>query len=88
MKWLELGFKFIPLVVAAVNGIERIFKGHGKEKQDAAVELAASLLRDIEGITAKDLLEDAEVQKALRNAIDAIVAVQNVIASVKAAKPA
>lgn len=88
MKWLEIGMKLAPLVVAAVNGVERIVKNaSGKEKQDAAVDLVGSMLEAIEGLASKDLLNDVQVQLALRNAIDAVVALQNTIAAVKLLKP-
>ena len=87
MNWLTLGYKWVPLIVAAIQGVERIVKGHGKTKQDAAVELFSSLLASIEGIAEQDYLNDAEVQKALRSAINAIVEVQNVIAALKVARP-
>ncbi len=87
MQWIELGFKIGPLIIAAVNGVERIVKGaKGKEKQDAAVELVGEMLHAIEGATSKDILNDAEVQIAVRAAMDAIVNVQNVIAAVKQVK--
>lgn len=84
MKWVDLVFRVIPYIVAAVAGVERILTGApGKQKQDAAVELVGTMLEAIEGIVRKDLLENDEVQKALRAAIDAVVALQNAIAKVR-----
>lgn len=87
MKWVEIGFKLAPLIVGAVHAVEKLVKGaKGKEKQDAAVDLAGTMLQAIEGVASKDLLDDQKVQNAVRDAIDALVKVQNVIADVKGVK--
>ena len=88
MKWIEIGFRIGPLIIAAVQGVERIVRGaKGKDKQDEAMALVGTMLEAIEGITSKDLLDDVEVQRAVRAAMDAIVNVQNVIAAVRQVRP-
>ena len=88
MKWLQLVMRVGPLVVAAVHAIERVVKGpKGKEKQDAAVELLMRVLGATEAGLNRDLLDDAAVQDAIRKAIDAVVAVENILALRAAAAP-
>ena len=86
MKWIDIGFKVLPYVIGAVNAAEKFVKGSGKEKQDAAVSMVETFVAAAEGVAGRDLLNDAAVQDALRNAIDAVVALQNTIAAVKASK--
>lgn len=88
--WLTVGLKLLPLIVSAVNAVERIVKGgaHGKDKQDAAVDLVTTMVESIEGLVNKDLLDDAQVQVALRATIDAIVAMQNAMAAARATRTA
>lgn len=74
--------RLFPYILTAVEAIEKLMKsGKGKEKQDAAADLAKTLLASIEGSLGKDLLNDADVDKAVRGVIDAIVALQNIVAS-------
>ncbi len=88
MGWVTIGLKLAPLIIGCVQAIERLVKGaHGKDKQDAAVDMIGTVLAATEGLAGKDLLEDAAVQAATRKVIDAVVALQNVIAT-RAAKPA
>ena len=82
MPWITLGLKLAPLIVGAVHAVERLVKGaKGKEKQDAAVDLIATMLAAIEGAAGKDLLDDAAVQDAVRKTIDAVVSLQNILAT-------
>lgn len=88
-KWIALGVKLYPLISMAVTMVEKVAKAaKGKDKQDAAVEAIGVGLELVEAGTDKDLLDNAEVNAAVRSAIDAYVHLQNVIASVKAAKVA
>lgn len=85
MKWLTLGLKFGPLLISAIQTIEKLSHGlTGAEKRDAAVDFATAILPAIEGAAGRDLIDDASVQVALRETIDAYVALQNVIARVHA----
>lgn len=83
-KWITLGMKLYPLISMAVQMVEKVAHAKGKEKQDAAVEAVGVGLELFEAGIGRDLIDDAEVQKALRAAIDAYVALQNVLASKKA----
>lgn len=79
--------KIVPLIVAAVQAVESLLTNkHGKDKQDAALNMVKSLLPLIEEFVGKDLLDDAQVQVAVRSAIDAIVALQNTVEAVRKAK--
>ena len=86
MKWLQLGMKVFPYLVMAVQSVEKLAGAKkGKEKQDAAIDLIGTFLASLEGGLDKDLLDDGDVQIALRAAIDAYVALQNVIVKARAA---
>lgn len=85
MGWISVGFRILPFILAAIPAVEKFVKGKGKEKQDAAIEMVATMLTAVEGAAGKDLLDDADVEAATRAAIDAIVALQNIIAKKKAA---
>lgn len=85
-NWTSLGAKIFPLLIMAVNMVERISQAKGKAKQDAAIDAITTGLAAIELSTDRDLLHDAAVEKALRGAIDAYVNLQNVIAAVKAVR--
>jgi hypothetical protein len=79
MGWLGTGMKLFPLVVDAIQWVEKFIKGKGKTKQDAAVAMVKAGLGLVESAVGKDLLNDSEVETATRRCIDAIVALQNVI---------
>lgn len=88
---LHLGAKIVGTVVPGVAAVEQIATElttmRGAQKQDAVVMLVRNALLAAEGLSAKDLLNDADVELATRRVIDAVVALQNVIAR-KAAAPA
>ncbi len=89
-KWLPLGFKVaaaIPGIIAGVEKLKGAFKS-GADKEDAAVDLTKAAVEFTEGVVDKDLVNDPAVEEATRNAIKAIVALQNTITAVKAAKVA
>jgi len=86
MKWITLGTKLFPLIIMAVQAVEKLLTAkHGKDKQDAAVDLVGVWLTTLEAGLNKDLLDNAEVQAAMRKLIDAYVAWQNVLAKTQAA---
>jgi len=88
MGWLPAAIKIVPIIWQAVITVERLIKDRkGKDKQDEAVRMTGELLALIEGVVGRDLLNDANVQAAVRNAIDAIVALQNTIRNIKGVKP-
>ena len=84
MSWLIGVLKLIPLILAAVQAVERMSSKKGKEKQDEAVHLVGDLVPLIEASVGRDIVDDEKVQIAIRTVIDAVVALQNVAASVKA----
>lgn len=83
-KWIALGLKLYPLISMVVSVVEKVAKAKGKDKQDAAVEAIGVGLEAVEVGLGRDLLDNAEVNKALRSAIDAYVHLQNVVAAAKA----
>lgn len=75
-----------PAVALVEEGVIDLLQAKtGKEKQDAALKLIMSSVTLTEGVVGKDLLNDAEVQAATRSVIDAVVALQNVLAKKRAA---
>lgn len=77
--------KLLPLVIQAVGAVERLATGaKGKAKEDAAVDLVRDFLPLLEGAINRDVVDDAQVQAALRSAIQAIVALANVARDVQA----
>jgi hypothetical protein len=87
---LRIGLSVLNTIipgVSVVEGIARQIPGlRGKEKQDAVVELVKQTLATSEQFASKDLANDAEVERATRGVIDAVVALQNILAA-KAAAP-
>lgn len=81
MAWVSLGLKLLPVVTQAVIAVEAIFRGKGKQKEDAAVAAVAPLLALVEGGVQRDLLDDPTVEDAVRKVIVAVVALQNVVAT-------
>ena len=67
MKWISLGVRLVPMVLAAIQKIEMFRTGlKGKEKQEAALSFAGDLLLLVEGVAGKELMDDARMQQALR----------------------
>ena len=84
MKWLQIGMKLLPYIVSAVQSIERFFTaGKGKAKEDAAVATVHGILDMVEAGAGQDLLDNDKVQEAVRNVMQAVVSLQNVIQEVK-----
>jgi len=91
-KWLKgLGKTGLAIAgalipgVAAIEAVAEALPGlSGKQKQDAVVELVKSALLASEGVSEKDLLDDAEVEKAARAVVDATVALMNIVEKKKA----
>lgn len=87
--WIERGVRLFPLIVAAVHAVERLVTGsRGSAKQDAAVDAVRAMLAAIEAGIDRNLLDDADVERAVRATIDAYVALQNIIARKSTAAPA
>ncbi|MEQ1726751.1 MAG: hypothetical protein ABL982_00105 [Vicinamibacterales bacterium] len=84
-KWIVNIGRIVPMIVAVVNAIEDLATAKkGREKQDVAVTMIGTMLPTIEAGIGRDVIDDELVQKALRNAIDTIVALQNIVSDVKA----
>ena len=81
MKWVAIGLKLLPFIVEAITWVERFIMKKGAEKQDAAVKMTLSMLGIAEEAMDKDIMDDGDVEKATRNVIDAVVALQNLLAS-------
>ena len=81
MKWVTIGLKILPYISMAVKAVEEFVKGKGREKEDAAVGMVHAVLQTVEAGADKDLLNDEDVNRATRAVMQAIVALQNVIAT-------
>ena len=81
MGFLQIGLKLLPYIVEAVQWVEKFITSKGKYKQDAAVYMVKSILGVAERGMDRDILDDDEVESATRKVIDAVVALQNLIAS-------
>ncbi len=84
MGWVTIGLKILPFIVEAVNWVEKFVTRKGQEKQDAAIKMCVSMLGIAEAALERDILEDSEVEEAARKTIDAVVALQNIIAKKQA----
>ena len=80
MGWIALGMKLLPFIVEAVSWVEKFINAKGKYKQDAAVYMVKSILGVAESGANRDLLNDDEVEEATRKVIDAVVALNNIVA--------
>lgn len=84
-------FSLVPLIVTSIKLVDKMWhkdpaktqEENNKERQDAAVESVTDLLPLLEGAIDRDVVDDELVQGALRKAIDAIVALFNVVRDVK-----
>jgi hypothetical protein len=81
MGWLGIGAKLLPYIVEAVVWVEKFIKAKGQPKQDAAVHMVQSILGLAEQGADKNLLSNRAVEEATRSVIDAVVKLNNVIAS-------
>ena len=81
MGWVTLGMKLLPYIVEAVGWVEKFVTRKGREKQDAAVYMVKSIVGVAEIADGRDLLDAAEVEDATRKVIDAVVALNNIVAS-------
>lgn len=86
MNWITGALKLFPLILTAVNAIERMSSKKGKEKQDEAIALVGDLVPIIEAGVGRDVINEAGVQDAIRKVIDAVVSLQNVVRDVVARK--
>ena len=83
-KWVELGLRIVPMIFGVVETVERFVDVHGKDKEDAAVTMVKTLLSVVEAGTNRDLVNDDAFESAVRECIQAYVAVQNLVAAKRA----
>jgi len=81
MRWVSIGLKLLPFIVEAINWVEKFIMKKGVEKQDAAVKMTLSMLGIAEEAMDKDIMNNKDVEEATRRVIDAVVALQNLLAS-------
>ncbi len=81
---MHIAATIVGAVVPGVQAVEviagQLGELHGKEKQDAVVELVKHALVTAESLTSKDLANDSDVEHATRSVIDSIVALHQVVA--------
>lgn len=75
--------KLVPLIIQTMSTVEDLAK-KGHEKKASALLLTQQAITLIEGAAGKDYITDPLVVAATGNVIDAIKALENVIADVKA----
>jgi hypothetical protein len=83
MKWINIGIKLLPYILTCVQAVESFIKGpkRGPEKENAAVAMTHAILQTIESTVDRDLLNDEEVNRAVRACMQAFVALENIVAS-------
>lgn len=87
VNWTQLGLMVAQLVPLFVGKVQKIKKdAPGPEKQQDVIDLIKLAVQGTELVAGQDLIDDNEVQKAVRAVIDAEVHLKNVIASVHAKK--
>lgn len=79
-KWTAVGVSFLPYIMQAVSVVEMVSSAKGADKKAQALELVKFFAATSEDIAGKDLVNDAEVITAAGSLIDAIVALQNIVA--------
>jgi predicted amino acid dehydrogenase len=80
--FFQMVVRAIPVIVAAIGAVEKLSEKKGKEKQDAAVAIIGDLIPLIESTIPREIVDEGQVQDAIRKVIDAIVALQNVVRDV------
>jgi len=82
MKWLNIGLKLLPYILSCVQAVEGFLTGpkRGEEKENAAVGMVHAILQTIEVGLDRDLLNDADVNRAVREIMQALVALENIVA--------
>lgn len=82
MNWISGAIKIIPLIITAVEAVERLFfnKDGSESKKDAALDIIGHAIESIESLAGKELMKEAEFKVLVSKLIDDYVAVQNFIA--------
>ncbi len=83
---LDIAGSLFPQIAAIENLAKAIPSLKGSAKEDAAIELIKNSSWFLEDVTDKELLSEPDVEAAIRGAIQAIVAVKNIVAAKKASK--
>lgn len=86
---LNVAIGMLDVAIPGVRNIETIARSigglRGKQKQDAVVALVKQSLETSENFLARNFADDAEVEAATRGVIDAVVALNNILAQKAAA---
>lgn len=77
-------FKWLPVITAAINAVERLSTKKGKDKQDEAILITGEMIPLIESTIPREVVDEEMVQDALRKVIDAVVSLQSVVRDVLA----
>ena len=83
MNWTRLVPQIFPILVTAVRTVERM-NATGPQKRAAVIDTVMDALAIAEGVTGRDLADDARVRDTVGKLVDAYVAVENVVRDVKA----
>ena len=84
--FIRAGLTLLPMILEAVSWVEKFVNRKGSAKQDACVELGRSMGGIADTATPLDLdLNDADIDSATRKVIDAVVALQNLVAKKRTA---
>lgn len=80
----HIGAAMVGLIVPGVSQVEElawtIGGMHGNEKQNAVVEMVLQGMTAVKGVTGAQLASDPDVEHATRSVIDAVVALQTILA--------
>lgn len=80
----HIGAAIVGTVVPGVAQVEQlawtIGGMHGEQKQNAVVEIVQSALKASGTVLDRKLADDADVERATRGVIDAVVALQRIVA--------
>ena len=82
MKWINVGLKLLPYVLSCIRAVETFIKGKGRgvEKENAAIGMVHAVLQTVEAGLDRDLLNDEDVNRAVRQVMQALVALENIVA--------
>jgi hypothetical protein len=78
----------VPGVATLENAAWTVGGMKGREKQDAVVKMALAALGVTNTVAGRELAQDADVEKATRGVIDAVVALNTILAKKAAAAAA
>ena len=76
--WTLKGIQLLPAIIKAVQAVEYLVKEKGEPKMTAALELVDIFVKTTEGFSGIDLA-DEDIRKAVKEVIEAYVALQNVV---------